>query len=261
MGTLSVREIARHRFDATGDLSINADLYGYIHRDSGGRLFGLLDPATDVLPGLGTPAAPTTRSLRRQLETCSGDSVDLVIFMVGQEPDFSGSIALGDMTEIQYALQVARDLYADVDLGIRRVEWDHLSQEEGSDFVIVNGRSEARRLTHQANGREGAIDVFIVKFIQGFPAGWSPAPGPCEKRDSILGRGNGCVVELAQSRQWTGHLIAHEVGHYLGLKHEHDRTNLMCGGFVFDDCDPGYDSTGITAEQAQTMKHHCMIVH
>jgi hypothetical protein len=181
--------------------------------------------------------------------------------MVGQEPDFSGSIALGDIIEVQDGLQVARDLYAEVDLGIRRVEWDRIPYAEGGDFVIVNGKSEAGRLTHQANGREGAIDVFIVKFIKGFKACFAPAPGPCEKRDALLRDPDGCVVELAQSRQWTGVLIAHEVGHYLGLRHEHDRSNLMCGGFaVEDDCDPGYESTGITAEQAETMKDHCMIV-
>jgi Matrixin len=63
--------------------------------------------------------------------------------------------------------------------------------------------------------------------------------GPCEKRDTLLGKPNGCVVELALSRQWTGNVIAHEVGHYLGLEHEHDRTNLMCGSFAVEEATRG----------------------
>jgi hypothetical protein len=39
------------------------------------------------------------------------------------------------------------------------------------------------------------------------------------------------------------------------------RPALMCGEFRGkDDCAPGYDSTRITAEQAETMKDHRRIV-
>jgi hypothetical protein len=260
MPTLSVRDIARHRFGATGDLSINADLYGYIHRDSEARLFGRLED-TDVLPGSGTASAPTTRSLGRHLETSLGKSVDLVIFLVGHEPDFSGVVNLDDVTKIQYAIQVARDLYAQVDLSIRRIEWDRISVEDAGGLVDITSVLGAVRLTKKENGREGAIDIFWVQTI-GRRAGRAPKDGPCEKHDPGLPTTmNGCVIELDEDRQFTGIAIAHEVGHYLGLGHKSDEANVMCGPVLFRErCETSIAMTEITADQAEEMIRHCMVV-
>ena len=256
MATLSVRDIAARHLGKTGDLSIDADVYGYIHRDLQFRLFGVLGP-DDVLPGSGTAEAPTTRSLRRHLETVSGKSVDFVVFLVNHEPDFSGIVSRADVAKMQYALQVARDLYAQVDLGIRRVEWGLIPPELAGGFTDITSLAESIALTVTFTGRPGAIDLFIVQTM-GAKAGRSPSPGGCNK-DALIGF-TGVVLELDDTPQFTGIIVAHEVGHYLGLGHESEETNLMCGPQLFEGhCDPSTRMTEITPDQAEKMKDHCMI--
>jgi hypothetical protein len=257
MTTLSVREIAERHLDKTGDLSVNADVYGYIHRDSQSRLFGKLEAPDDVLPGFGTAAAPTTRSLRQQLETVAGKSVDLILLLVGHEPDFSGEVTLGQVVKLQYALQVARDLYAQVDLGIRRLVWGRIPVADMGGFADIRTFSKAIELTMRFTGLAGAIDLFVVQTMGG-KVGRSPRNGPCNKRSVIVM--TGVVIEFEGSPQMVGIRVAHEVGHYLGLGHESDSTNLMCGPKLFHErCDPSVDMTNITADQAETMNEHCMI--
>ncbi|GAA0948922.1 hypothetical protein [Virgisporangium aurantiacum] len=259
MTTLSLREIAERHLDKTGDLSVNADVYGYIHRDDDARLFGEL-AWSDVLPGSGTAVAPTTRSLRRHLETVSGPSVDLVVFLVGHEPDFSGVVDVDQVAKLQYALQLVRDLYAQVDLGVRRIEWGRIPVADAAGFADITSLTGAVSLTVHFSGRPGAVDLFVVQTM-GALAGRSPSPGPCSK-DSLVNM-SGTVVELSWTPQFTGVLIAHELGHYLSLDHVSDEGNLMCGPsgvWPFrTSCEPSQDNTEITTAQGAEMKTHCMI--
>src|SRR5262245_49672395 len=110
MATISLRHVAEHCLGLTGSISVNSDVYGYIFRDSDGSVFGTLS-GSDTLPGTGQP---TQRSLKRHLQTISAKSCNLVVILVGHENDFSGSVSLDDVTKIQYAIQVMRDLYAQV---------------------------------------------------------------------------------------------------------------------------------------------------
>jgi hypothetical protein len=259
MATLSLRAIAEQHLGRTGDLSVNADVYGYIYLDSQEGLFGTLT-ATDVLPESGTVATPTRRSLKRHLETISGTSVDLVVFLVAHEPDFSGEVSLADVQKMQYAIQVARDIYARVDLGIRRIEWARIPVDLARDFAHIGGDLDALNLTLTFNGRPGAIDVFLVQTSDS-KAGRGPAvpPGTCNK-NSLVDM-TGCVLEVAGTAQFTGIIVGHEVGHYLGLFHVSESGNLMCGpsGPFHDRCDPSENMTDLTTDQADRMKQHCMI--
>lgn len=252
MATLSVRHIAQHCLGVAGTVSINSDVYGYIFRDTDGSLFGTL--SGDTLPGSGQP---TTRSLKRHLQVISGKSTNLVVILVGHEKGFSGAVSRDDVTKIQYAIQVARDLYAQVDLGIRRLSWQRIPIADANGYVNIADGGEAEDLTDDWNGPGGGVDVFWVQSI-GDAGGWSNAEGPCDK-DSKDGR-TGAVIEVSGGRRFTGVLLAHEVGHYLGLSHTNSISNMMGADTNNDGIgEINSNSTQITAGQGTTMRRHCSI--
>ena len=171
--------------------------------------------------------------------------------------DFSGAVSRDDVTKIQYAIQVARDLYAQVNLGIRRLNWQRIPFADANGYVNLADGGEAEDLTDDWNGVGGGLDVFWVQSI-GDAGGWSNTEGPCDK-DSKDGR-TGAVLEVSGGRRFTGILLGHEVGHYLGLSHATTKTNMM-GADANDDGIGEIDgnSTAITASQGTTMRRHCSI--
>ena len=250
---LSIRDITNKYLGKWGrPLSVNTDVYGYSHRDLQGRLFGTLTPL-DILPGAGTSAAPTTRSIRRHLQTIQGVSVDLVGFLL-ERPTNDLSI---DWMKIQFGTQVARDIFAQINLGIRRITWRLIHHTEAQSYLQINNpKADANRLTRAYSGPGGGIDVFFVQTIDGF-SGFAPeVPGPASKEES----GSGVLVAIANRLgAWIGRNIAHEVGHYLGLPHIDRPQNLMCSddnGPLGVKCDAVWPSISITDDQAEIMKRH-----
>jgi len=131
MATLSLKTIAKNRLGKTGPLSVNDDVFGYVYRNGG--VFGPL--AGDTLPGTGLP---TGRALGRHLAAISGKSIDLVLILVGYETDSTVSaVSPDDLTKIQYAVQVMRDLYAQAPLGIRVLNWQRIALADAEDYVDI----------------------------------------------------------------------------------------------------------------------------
>jgi hypothetical protein len=217
-------------------------------------MFGQL-ASNDTLPGTGTA---TNRSLLRHLQTINGSAFDMVPILVNHENDFSGRFSLDDATKVQYAIQVARDIYAQQDLGIRGLNWQRIPQADADGYTFIRDQAEAADLTDDWSGPPGGIDVFFVQNI-GDAAGWSNLNGPCNK-NSIFGM-TGAVLEVSGARLFTGVVLAHEVGHYLGLGTGPSPTNVM--GVDINPPD-GIDeissnSTGLTAAQGTTMRSHCSV--
>jgi hypothetical protein len=250
MATLSLKTIAQDRLGKTGPLSVNDDVFGYVFRNGG--VFGPL--AGDTLPSTNLP---TGRALGQHLKAISGKSIDLVIILVGYETDATVSaISPDDLTKIQYAVQVMRDLYAPV-LGIRFLNWQRISVEDAEDYVDIDDADEATDLTEDWSGPGGGIDVFFVRSI-GDAGGWSKVQGSCDKDEK--GERTGAVISLANSKRFTGIILGHEVGHYLGLKHSDSMTKMM-GVDSNDDGigEIGNNSTIITPAEGNTMRGHCAV--
>lgn len=238
MADLSVRQTASSCLGVSPPFSVNSHLYGYIFRDQNGSV------------GISQP-----RSVKRQLELMKGRAINICIFLVGHENDFSGVVTLAQVIAVQQALQTVRDLYGQVNLGVRTLFWRRIGMAEAGNYTIITDRPEAVDLTDDFSGPNDGIDVFFVQSILN-AGGWSTTPGPCDKdeKDEMTG----AVIELSSGI--LGILTAHEVGHYLGLQHWTTITNVMGVDSNGDGIgELNSTSTNLTSSQGTTMRGHCAV--
>lgn len=149
--------------------------------------------------------------------------------------------------EITTAINFTRSVYSTVAITIDRVEhWD-ISTAAARGRDIIDNDSEAETLTDEWTVPNHNADVFFVRLYVGGVAGLSRVNGPCDKNAKGM---DGSVVEIIPGI--TGHILAHEVGHYLGLSHlAGDSTNLMF---------PSVPNGGLlNSAQGSTMRSHCFI--
>ena len=93
-----------------------------------------------------------------------------------------------------------------------------------------------------------AVDVFVVAGTAGWMQGASPIRGTCQKAGCVFV--SGVVMQLSGAT--TGNVLAHEIGHYLGLDdREYDESNLMHYSVP--------NAGKLTYQQGKRMKTHCFI--
>lgn len=238
MADISVRATAASCLGVSPPFSVNSQLYGYIFRNAAGTV-GITQP----------------RSLKQQLQLMKGRSINICIFLVGHENDFSGVVTLAQVISVQAAMQTVRDLYAQVNLGVRTLFWRRIGMADVGNYVIITDRPEAVDLTDDFSGPNDGIDVFYVQSILN-AGGWSTIKGPCDKDEKDEMTGN--VIELSSGI--LGILTAHEVGHYLGLSHGTTITNVMGVDSNGDGIgELNSTSTNLTSSQGTTMRAHCAV--
>lgn len=228
---LSLRNIVQDRLSLSPPFSVVRDVFGYHHGSTPNR----------------------TMSLSRQLELLEGLGIDINLIVVGWQ-NFTNN----DFTEINYGIQIAREIYGNVDICIRRIRWPLISVADAGGYIAIGSGAEAHDLTDDWSGPDGNyLDVFVVRTMTR-AAGWSSVNGPCSKDDAW--EMTGCVVSLIGSADQTGIVFAHEMGHYLGAsadepgRHSGDPNN-----FLFPNVALGGTNSVITNFQGDEMKSHCYL--
>ena len=133
----SVRSVAEDCMDLSGTISIRRDVYGYI--------WGTMN--RDL-------------SLKEHIDRIQGPSSNLCLFLVGHEPGFTGAFTEANCQRMQAAIDVARDLYAQVGFGIRKLYWRYIPSAEAGGYTVVDA-AEATDLTEDYSGPNDGLDVFF----------------------------------------------------------------------------------------------------
>ena len=157
-------------------------------------------------------------SLRAQIRLLQGKHIHLNLIR-------TAVFDLARQEEIDYGLQVMRNIYATVNVGIGRIQ--RFAIPPGHE--VIDGDDEAEDLWDEFSVPNTSIDVFLVSVITGDADGKSKVRGSCDKDSK---GDSGCAIQVNDNAHDTGitigQLIAHEVGHFLGLEHDVVDANLMC---------------------------------
>lgn len=170
--------------------------------------------------------------------------IDVNLILVADD-----NFSLSDREQTAASLEIARQIYGKVFLNIGNVQWYKVSSAEAGALAVIDSQSEADDLTDDWTVQNNALDVFVVRAMNGAD-GWSPVGGSCDKNASGT---TGSVVSLNGSNASSGNTFAHEMGHYLGLDHIADPANFIGNG------GDSSSNTDILPWQGNTIKQHCFV--
>ncbi len=181
-------------------------------------LSGFFGFAQDRVPADPCSGAAGQVRVLEQIQSLQGRHFHLNVIRVGVD-NFTG----GDFEIIDSSLLRLRQIYRQADLGVGRIQhWD-ITAAQSNGRNNIGSRDETEDLAAEWTVPNFAIDAFVVESIAGF-LGRSPVNGPCDKDSKEY---NGLVVGLigdgvVRTADGLARTLAHEVGHYLGLSHNHD---------------------------------------
>jgi hypothetical protein len=244
----SLRQIA-NCIGVSGNYSVLRDFFGFFR--------GVLPPDPT--------GADVTISLRRQLGLLQGPHFHLNVIAVGVD-----NFIDADDIEVDYSLFKIRNIYTQVNVGVGRVEHYAISVADANGLDAPTTRDQLEELTEAWSVPNDGIDLFIPHDMNipsngGTLLGRSAVDGPCpgDKDDKGM---SGSVSGLWGSEQ-TARTVAHEVGHYLSLQHNHGdncptttagQNNLMAQSRCAIST---RDSVVLTGSQGNDIKDHCMTDH
>lgn len=156
-----------------------------------------------------------------------------------------------EYTDLYDAAGVMQEIYEARDVTLRGVGRFHIHDADAGGYRIMNSESECRDLFEDWSAASGGdfLDLFVAHdFVgTGFDGLAGDIPGPtshsgrksavvCDKTGYVDGSGTRRL-----SVEYLGMLMAHELGHYLGLSHAGTSGNLMLSNSATYDTDLTYD--------------------
>jgi hypothetical protein len=193
----------------------------------------------------GYGVVPKSLSLGDQLRLLEDRHYHVNVILVAPE-DYPANSA----HRICYALQFARDVYAKVGIGIGRVDWYTISKAQAGGYAVIDDDGEADDLTDDWTVRNDGLDLFIVPVLKD-ASGWTPVDGSCD--NDSKGMTGSVVAGFDGDDDYVGNSVAHEMGHYLGLRHVPDSGNFIGGN------GDSNSWSGIFGWQGDIMKRHCFM--
>lgn len=186
------------------------------------QCLGLPDNFSVIRDFFGYPRRTITNiSLRNQLQILNdGKHVSLNIIKVGIDKYTSEN-----HDEIEFAIKTMRDIYSRVGIGVGRIEYYEITTQMAPGREIIDDDCEAEDLTDEYTVDNASCDVFFVLKYEGDTLGRSAVDGPFDKDPGIFEGMTGSVVSLEENNLVTAQILAHEVGHYLGLGHHNNRVD------------------------------------
>ncbi len=198
-------------------------------------------------------------SLKEQIARLRGQHFHLNVIAVGSD-QFTDS----DFIEIDYSIYKLRNIYRSVGIGVGRVQHWVVSTSDANGLDTPTTTGDLEDLTQAWTVPNDGLDLFIphnmsVPSNGGTLLGLSAVDGPCDKDAKGM---NGATCGLWGSEQ-TARTFAHELGHYLGLSHNHGddcpadttaRNNLMAQSRCAIST---RNSVQLTSSQGDNMDDHC----
>jgi Metallo-peptidase family M12B Reprolysin-like len=232
--------------DRNGRISVLGDFFGFI------RNRVPTDPDSSVTASV---------SLSQQFARLKGKHIHLNIIKVGLDT-LSDSDEADARHKIDYAIYRIRNIYRSVNLGVGRIKHFFITNADANGRGDLSSDDEAEALWDEWTVPGSGIDVFMVRNISASFVGISPVDGNCDKN----GKDDGLIGgEVGRTFEEVARTFAHEIGHFLGLPHNHGdncpsstsgKNNLMAQTRCAIST---RNSVLLTGGQGSDMRDHCSV--
>lgn len=236
--------------DQSGDVSLLARGFGFIR----GRVPP--DPDTSVRAEV---------SVLEWMRGLKGRHIHLNVIRMGFDTLFAADQATA-LERIDYAIYRTRNIYRQVALGVGRVLHWFVNAADANGRDDIGSEDESEQLWEEWSVPNGGIDVFVVRNISDTDfVGRSPVGGSCDKDgkdDGLLGG------EINREPEGFSRSFAHEIGHFLGLSHNHGKDECPATNagrrrlMAQTRCAATIDlrtTVNLTSGEGTTMRRHCSV--
>lgn len=217
------------------------------------------------------PVATTASvSLLGQIRNVQQRHIHLNVIRVGFDAISGASAQAQALLDIDYAIYRTRIIYSAVNLGVGRVQHWFIDAAEADGYDDLGSEDEADELIAGWSVQNDGVDAFVVRNISSssFVGKAADIPGDCDKSS----KDDGVVAgEASRSGDNFARTFAHEIGHHLGLSHNHGASpncpgstsgcnNLMAQTRCANSCGGGTRTAVLlSSSQGSTMRDHCSV--